>query len=86
MSNTDLSTLQWMEGQSHAAPDFNINHQCRDFDALLEWRKENSVDMGMWKAMKKPEDAVVVTAQKEYDTIDDGDVPLIDPHGGHDRH
>ncbi|KAE8446179.1 hypothetical protein EG329_012404 [Mollisiaceae sp. DMI_Dod_QoI] len=53
--NTDLYTLNWMETQGYPFPDFNINHQCRDFDALVEWRKREGVDIEKWVKMKKPE-------------------------------
>ncbi|KAN0122841.1 protein of unknown function (DUF3328) domain containing protein [Hyaloscypha variabilis] len=41
-ANTDLVTMNWMETQSNPFPDFNISHQCRDFEPLVEWMKENS--------------------------------------------
>src|SRR3954471_9057260 len=41
--NTDIITMQWMDTQHHPFPDFSINHQCRDFDSLIQWRKDNSV-------------------------------------------
>jgi hypothetical protein len=28
----------------HAFPDFNINHQCKNFDQVLEWQGKNAVD------------------------------------------
>jgi hypothetical protein len=52
--NTDLYTMNWMETQGHPFPDFNLYHQCRDFDTLVDWRKENAVDVDMWINMKKP--------------------------------
>ena len=64
-ANTDLYTLNWMETQGYPFPDFNINHQCRGFDTLLEWRKENSVDINKWVAMKKPENAKQIPAPEE---------------------
>ncbi|KAJ5037226.1 uncharacterized protein L3040_007403 [Drepanopeziza brunnea f. sp. 'multigermtubi'] len=53
--STDLLTVNWMETQSFPFPDFNINHQCRDFDALVEWKEENGVDLERWAAMKRPD-------------------------------
>ncbi|KAI9743513.1 MAG: hypothetical protein M1818_002826 [Claussenomyces sp. TS43310] len=64
-ANVDLYTLQWMETQGHPFPDFNLNHQCRDFDALVDWRKENGVDIDMWVAMEKPQGATQVPAPPE---------------------
>lgn len=65
-ANTDLVTMQWMETQSHPFPDFSINHQCRDFDTLVKWRKENSVDIDMWVEMKKPQGVKEVPAPDQY--------------------
>ncbi|KAH8602871.1 hypothetical protein B0O99DRAFT_560560, partial [Bisporella sp. PMI_857] len=65
-TNTDLNTMNWMETQHHPFPDFSINHQCRDFGALVAWRKENSVDMEKWHAMQKPEGVKEVPVMKEY--------------------
>lgn len=53
-ANTDLITLQWMKTQDNPFPDFSVNHQCRDFDVLVEWRKTESVDVEKWNRMKKP--------------------------------
>ncbi|KAG4438818.1 hypothetical protein IFR05_005709 [Cadophora sp. M221] len=53
-ANTDLITLQWMETQDNPFPDFSINHQCRDFNALVDWRERNAVDMKKWDEMRKP--------------------------------
>jgi len=64
-ANTDLYTLNWMETQGYPFPDFNINHQCRDFGALLEWRKENGVDIDMWVAMEKPANVNQIPAPQE---------------------
>jgi hypothetical protein len=54
------------ETQLEPFPDFTINHQCRDFDTLLQWRKDNSLDMDMWYNMTKPESVKEVPAPKEY--------------------
>ena len=65
-SNVDVITLNWMETQKLPSPDFSINHQCRDFDTLLQWRKENSVDMEKMNNLVKPEGVKEVPAPKEY--------------------
>jgi hypothetical protein len=65
-ANTDLVTMNWMETQSNPFPDFSINHQCRDFETLVRWRKENSVDIEKWIQMKKPDGVRQVPAPKAY--------------------
>ena len=64
-ANTDIVTLQWVEKQFYPFPDFNVNHQCRDFDALLDWAMENSVDVEMWMTQERPKEIDVVPASKE---------------------
>ncbi|PVH69160.1 hypothetical protein DL98DRAFT_626242 [Cadophora sp. DSE1049] len=65
-ANTDLITLQWMEKQDNSFPDFSINHQCRDFNVLAEWRDKNAVDMNKWDKMKKPVGVKEVPLPEEY--------------------
>jgi hypothetical protein len=43
-----------MEIQSNPFPDFSINHQCKDFNTLVQRRKENSVNTEKWITMEKP--------------------------------
>ena len=44
-ANVDIYTHFWMDAQVHAFPDFNINHKCRDFDAVLAWQEANSIPL-----------------------------------------
>jgi hypothetical protein len=60
-----MYTLQWMETQGYPFPDFNINHQCRDFDALLDWAIKSSVDLDMWVERKRPKGVKNVPADQE---------------------
>ena len=43
-ANPDLITLAWVEGKKVPWADFSIIHKCRDFDTIVKWNKENSVD------------------------------------------
>ena len=65
-ANVDLITFNWMETQERPFPDFNINHQCRDFDTVVRWQEENAVSMEEWVAMKKPEGVIEVPAPQGY--------------------
>lgn len=64
-ANTDVITLQWVETQFFPFPDFNVNHQCRDFDTLLDWTMQNSVDEKMWVKQSRPKGIKEVPAPKE---------------------
>ena len=45
MCNADVGVIthRWVQGHSRPYPNFNVNHQCRDFDKLQEWAKEQGV-------------------------------------------
>jgi len=51
-ASMDVITYNWMESQYSPQPDFSINRQCRDFDAILRWQDENKVPDGL-KKMKE---------------------------------
>ncbi|RAL17387.1 oxidase ustYa family protein [Aspergillus homomorphus CBS 101889] len=57
-ANVDIYTHYWADAQLNAFPDFSVNHQCRDFDAVLRWQEENSVNVDEFAAIRKPPDAV----------------------------
>ncbi|MCJ1415160.1 hypothetical protein MMC32_001491 [Xylographa parallela] len=45
----------WVEGLEEPFPNFDDNHQCHDFDTVLSWFEEKSVDMKHYRAtMKRP--------------------------------
>ena len=67
--NTDMYTLNWMETQDHPFPDFDINHRCLDFDALVDWRMREGVDIEKWLAMKKPEGVRQVKPSKGIEEL-----------------
>ena len=59
-ASVDVITHNWIEGVDRPFADFSIIHQCRDFDALLDWVHENSLRDARTKfnAMAVPQDAV----------------------------
>jgi hypothetical protein len=57
-ANIDIYTHQWNDGVPSPFADFNIDHQCRDFDAILQWQEENSVDQHRFVDLRRPQDAV----------------------------
>ena len=71
-ANTDVITYNWVKGQDNPFPDFNTNHKCRDFDALVEWQYANRVDYERSKTLVRP------TSGKEAEEI----VELLAPDEG----
>ena len=60
-ASVDIITQKWVDQQYHPFPDFNIYHQCRDFEAILDWQIKNRVtDKFNWT---RPDDAVVQPLQ-----------------------
>ncbi|KAJ9228938.1 hypothetical protein DTO169E5_9027 [Paecilomyces variotii] len=53
-ANVDVYTHYWADAQLNAFPDFNINHKCRDFDAILKWQEENSIDVDTFAEIRRP--------------------------------
>ncbi|PMD63759.1 uncharacterized protein K444DRAFT_522224 [Hyaloscypha bicolor E] len=54
-ANTDVYTHIWTDTLVHPFPDFNINHQCKDFSAVMEWQEKNGLDEESFVALKRPE-------------------------------
>ncbi|KAJ5798675.1 uncharacterized protein N7503_006180 [Penicillium pulvis] len=42
-SGVGLIMFHWVEGLDEPYPDYNTFHQCRDYDAVLNWALDNSV-------------------------------------------
>jgi hypothetical protein len=71
----DLNVLNWSDIQKDPVPDFNSYHQCRDFDTIEEWRKQNAVDLRKVLKIKKPKGVKTVpTSPKFYEAIDNTDL------------
>ena len=54
-ANADIITHVWVERQVNPWPDFNLNHKCRDFEAVLKWQEDNSIDIEEFAMIRKPE-------------------------------
>ena len=75
--------------------DFNVNHQCRDWDALLQWSYDAAVDQDKFDNMPKPKDAYLWPApwvryeselgRKLHSGVKEGLHPVVDeyPKPGH---
>ncbi|KAK8112912.1 hypothetical protein PG984_013438 [Apiospora sp. TS-2023a] len=56
-ASLDVITHNWVRGHRLPVPDFSIQHQCRDIEAVVEWQEKNKVDYKLWSTMKAPEGA-----------------------------
>lgn len=70
MCHADLSVIthNWVETQRHPWPDFNVRHQCRDFDAVWKWHDENQVEAvegDKWERIRKPDNVVAMKLPDE---------------------
>lgn len=64
--NVDIYTHYWTDVQQQPFPDFNIDHKCRDFDAILAWQEEFSVPVEEFaKVVEPPGDARVFRVGEE---------------------
>lgn len=53
-ADAGLHTYFWMDTQRQPFPDFSVNRKCRDWNALMAWRDERTVDMEKYGRMVKP--------------------------------
>ncbi|KAF5554259.1 hypothetical protein FMEXI_2080 [Fusarium mexicanum] len=64
--NLDIITFNWVETQSNPFPDFAVNHQCRDFDAIYEWQDKHSVPKEWGRNITRPAGAKQIPISEEY--------------------
>ena len=59
-ANVNVITHDWVETTARPYADFNILHQCRDFEALLDWQQRNKLSdvREKFNSLKVPESAV----------------------------
>ncbi|KAF4998983.1 hypothetical protein FGRMN_2782 [Fusarium graminum] len=64
--NLDIITFNWVETQTNPFPDFAVNHQCRDFDAIYEWQDKHSVPKEWGRNVTRPTGAKQIPISEEY--------------------
>ncbi|WXC61670.1 hypothetical protein SNK03_007544 [Fusarium graminearum] len=64
--NLDIITFNWVETQTNPFPDFGVNHQCRDFDAIYEWQDKHSVPKEWGRNVTRPSGAKQIPISEEY--------------------
>jgi hypothetical protein len=67
--NVDVYTHFWMDAQEHAFPDFNMNHKCRDFDAILAWQEDHAVSVEEFAKVRAPEGGKVRIMGHEFKEV-----------------
>lgn len=67
--NVDLYTHRWVDAQVHPYADFNMVHQCRDFDAILAWQEKHAVPMHQMMNVTKPKNAKVHIMSHEFKEV-----------------
>ena len=58
-----MYTHRWVDVQKSPLPDFSIYKQCRDFEAILQYRDAHDVD---YAEIRKPVDVVPERAPPEF--------------------
>ena len=58
-SDLGILTYNWVEVQDFPWPNFNTEHQCRDYEKVLEWDKEKEV-MAFEEKMTKTQGVTVL--------------------------
>ena len=66
-ANTDPFIHYWVDIGDEPYPDFSINRQCKDFDAVLKWQEENSIPMNEFRGViRKPEGVAPRIMSQEF--------------------
>ncbi|KAI0395824.1 hypothetical protein F5Y17DRAFT_465556 [Xylariaceae sp. FL0594] len=47
--NVGFITSNWVEGVKYPQPDMSINRKCVDFERLVEWRNQHTIDMAKYE-------------------------------------
>lgn len=61
-----MTTYLWVETQERPFPDFSVNTKCVDFDTLVQWRDENTLDTEDAGRVRRPPGALEVTVSEMY--------------------
>ncbi|KAH9215078.1 hypothetical protein DL95DRAFT_523613 [Leptodontidium sp. 2 PMI_412] len=56
-ANVDVYTHFWTDAFSYPHPDFQIQHKCRSFDAILDWQQKHAVDVHKLVQLTRPGDS-----------------------------
>ncbi|KUL85008.1 hypothetical protein ZTR_07783 [Talaromyces verruculosus] len=65
-ADTTMTTYSWVETQERPFPDFSVNKKCIDFDTLVRWRNENTLDTEEAGKVRRPPGALEVPVSEIY--------------------
>ena len=54
-ADVTLITGVWVEGYPRLSADFNTQHKCRDYEALIEWNREQANRPESYAHLRKPD-------------------------------
>ncbi|KAK1751259.1 hypothetical protein QBC47DRAFT_351277 [Echria macrotheca] len=69
--NVDIYTSFWMDAQLQPFSDFNMDHKCRDFDAILAWQEKHAVPLDKYGSIRRPEGEGYKVMGKEFKKVFD---------------
>ena len=72
IADPGILTLNWIDEADYPFPDFSVNKQCRNFEALMDWQQERAVDTTLLANATKPK-AGVVPGEKEWWSLFDAE-------------
>lgn len=55
-ANVDVYTFMWTDAAPMPIADSSVYHQCRDFDAIYEWTRENGVNGTAVETLRREDD------------------------------
>jgi hypothetical protein len=67
--NVDEYMHFWMDAQEHEFPDFNMNHKCRAFDAILAWQEGHAVSLEEFAKVRASEGKKVRIMGHEFKEV-----------------
>ena len=54
-ATTDVYTHVWTDVLEHPFPDFKIEHQCKNYEAVLEWQRRSALDEEAFVGLRRPD-------------------------------
>ncbi|MCJ1308132.1 hypothetical protein MMC25_001784 [Agyrium rufum] len=69
MCNVPLTPVlhYWVDTAQEPSPNFSDNHRCQNFDAVLEWQEEKSLDLHEYRSrIRRPADVVPKVMPQDY--------------------
>lgn len=78
--NLDVITYNWAQTGEAPFPDFDVNHKCRDFDAIVAWQEEHSVPLEWGRNVTRPPGAKVLPMPKDWERISASKQDGVDDH------